>query len=330
MKLLNVGLVLAGTALAEDTVFDSTKLADQQWLTHLVAESCEETPVDADERSGPQGWNICQKLVKAMAEVETETYVAEKTAEAEQKASVDGRMLNGDMTAEEREHLLETVESSPLLTLRKLKQLKVLILWLQPEHRFARYCFYGCWCLPDNDHKLYTVGYGKPVDNVDASCKRQSQCYDCAQIDHEDRVCDANSMGYSYKLHMDSDDPTNNWKKSIECTDNPDKGGKGSCRRSICECDKKLAEDLREYFSEWNIKNHQEQGAFDSATKCVVEGCKNGNCGGNEVECCGNLGSGPRMPYKTDGRRMCCGDKTYDSSFQECCEDFTLAALGTC
>jgi hypothetical protein len=218
----------------------------------------------------------------------------------------------------------------PIISARKLKQLKVLILWLQPEHRFARYCFYGCWCLPDNDHKLFTVGYGKPVDNVDASCKRQSQCYDCAQIDHEDRVCDANIMSYSFKLHYDPADPTNHMKKSIECLDQPGKGSKGSCRRSICECDKKLSEDLRTYFHEWTMDNHQEQGTFDSATACVVEGCKNGNCGGNNIECCGNLGSGIRMPYKTDGRRKCCGDKTYDSTFQECCEDNSLAAIGTC
>jgi hypothetical protein len=221
-------------------------------------------------------------------------------------------------------------EPPSMIAMRKLKQLKVLILWLQPEHRFARYCFYGCWCLPDNDHKLFTVGYGKPVDNVDASCKRQSQCYDCAQIDHGDRVCDANVMSYSYKLHSDPNDPTNHMKKSIECLDQPGKGSKGSCRRSICECDKKLSEDLREHFSEWHVGHHQEQGSFDSATACVIEGCKNGNCGGNNVECCGNLGSGVRMPYKTDGRRKCCGDKTYDSTFQECCEGNTLAAIGTC
>jgi hypothetical protein len=215
---------------------------------------------------------------------------------------------------------------------RKLKQLKVLILWLQPEHRFARYCFYGCWCLPDADHKLFTVGYGKPVDNIDASCKRQSQCYDCAVMDHSDRVCDASTMGYNYKLHFDPADPTNHWKKSIECTDRADKGSKGSCRRSICECDKKLSEDLREHFQEWYLGHHQEQGTFDSGASCIVEGCKNGNCGGgSEIHCCGFLGSGVRMPYKSsNGRRKCCGDKTYDSGFQECCDGNILAATGTC
>lgn len=214
---------------------------------------------------------------------------------------------------------------------RKLKQLKVLILWLQPEHRFARYCFYGCWCLPDADHKLFTVGYGKPVDNIDGACKRQSQCYDCAQVDHSDRVCDASTMGYHYKLHYDPADPSNHMKKSIECLDQPGKGSKGSCRRSVCECDKRLSEELREHFAEWSVNNHQEQGTFDAASMCIVEGCKNGNCGGSEVACCGNLGSGVRMPYKVqDGRRSCCGEKTYDTSFQECCDGNLIKAVGTC
>jgi len=213
---------------------------------------------------------------------------------------------------------------------RKLKQLKVLILWLQPEHRFARYCFYGCWCLPDREHKLFTVGYGKPVDNVDGSCQRQSKCYECAQMDHQDQNCDPSDVGYKFKLHYDPADPTNNMKKSIECTDDARKGSKHSCRRSICECDKRLSEDLREHFSEWYEGHHQEQGDFDAGANCLVEGCKNGNCGPHTVECCGNLGSGVRMPYRTDGRRKCCGDKTYDSTFQECCEGNTLAAIGTC
>lgn len=214
--------------------------------------------------------------------------------------------------------------------LRKLKQLKVLILWLQPEHRFARYCFYGCWCLPDREHKLFTVGYGKPVDNVDASCQRQSKCYECAAMDHAGRNCDPSDTGYGFRLHYDPLNPSDNTKKSIECTDEHSKGGKHSCKRSICECDKKLSEDLREHFSEWYEGHHQEQGAFDAGSNCLVEGCKSGNCGAHTVKCCGNLGSGIRMPYKTDGRRMCCGDRTYDSTFQECCDGNVLAAIGTC
>jgi len=227
--------------------------------------------------------------------------------------------------------MLSRSNDPEVIAARKLKQLKVMILWLQPEHRFARYCFYGCWCLPDREHKLFTVGYGKPVDNIDGSCQRQSKCYECAKMDHPDRNCDPSDTGYSFKLHYDPLDPSNHNKKSLECTDDASKGGRHSCKRSICECDKKLSEDLREHFHEWYEGHHQEQGAFDAGANCLVDGCKNGNCGPNKVECCGKLGHGTRMPFKTmDGRRKCCGDKTYDATFQECCEGESLAAIGTC
>jgi len=213
--------------------------------------------------------------------------------------------------------------------LRRLKQLKVLILWLQPEYRFARYCFYGCYCLPDADHRLNSAGYGKPVDNVDASCKRQSECYECAQMDNDRATCDPSTTSYKYELIFDEDDPTNHMKKSIKCLDERtgrhDGNNRKGCKRSICECDKKLAEDLRTYFDDWDIKNHAIQGGFDWEGTCE----HNGN-GGHEKACCGNLGQGIRMPYRIEGRRQCCGNVTFDSTFNECCDDDVVKTTGTC
>ena len=71
---------------------------------------------------------------------------------------------------------LERSTSDRANFLRRLKQLKALILHLQPAHHFARYCFYGCWCLPDAAHTVAGNGMGQPVDEVDASCKRQASC----------------------------------------------------------------------------------------------------------------------------------------------------------
>jgi len=330
MKLINSAiLAIAGKTFAEISSGDATSQAGQLASSEGVISSEADPQAIFDFfASSCDGAEACLNAVEILAQAQAE--------EEEQKEKI--KKCQEEPPTDPSEQMLcarsmtTSAPSSALTSARKLKQLKVLILWLQPEHRFARYCFYGCWCLPDNDHKLFTVGYGKPVDNVDASCKRQSQCYDCAQIDHGDRVCDANTQSYKFKLHYDPADPNNHMKKSIECLDEPSNkpGSKGSCKRSICECDKKLSEDLREHFSEWYEGHHQEQGTFDSATQCVIEGCHNGNCGGNEIQCCGNLGSGIRMPYKTDGRRKCCGDKTYDSTFQECCEGNQLAAIGTC
>jgi len=210
---------------------------------------------------------------------------------------------------------------------RKLKQLKMLVLWLQPEHRFARYCYYGCWCLPDTDHADFTPRFGKPVDEIDMSCKKMSQCYECAKMDHGEE-CDSSSIGYKYELHTDPNRPNDHWGNSITCLDNP--VGKKSCRRSICECDKKLAEDLRTNFGFWKQGHHQTQGGFDTSA-CQVDRCQGGNCQARgPVECCGNADE-PRFPFRTNGGlRKCCGNKTYDSSLQECCSNNEIKFMGTC
>jgi len=218
--------------------------------------------------------------------------------------------------------------------LRRLKQLKSVILHLQPAHHFARYCFYGCWCLPDAAHTVAGNGAGQPVDEVDASCKRQASCYECAQMDHQGRTCSPDSTQYSYNLVSDVNEPDNHELKSIECLDDPNSGKNGrwsekySCRRSICECDKKLAEDLRENFYIWTHDNHSEQGTFDPPTQCI-KSFSTGSGQEGPPECCGDYPE--RFPYKSqNGARNCCGNKTYDVTMFECCSDGSLAATGTC
>lgn len=44
---------------------------------------------------------------------------------------------------------------------RKFRNLKILVLFLQSEKKFGRYCFYGCYCLPEGSHNIAAGGYGK-------------------------------------------------------------------------------------------------------------------------------------------------------------------------
>ena len=48
------------------------------------------------------------------------------------------------------------------IELRKFRQLKISVLWLQKEQKFGRYCYYGCYCLPEGSHNIAAGGYGKP------------------------------------------------------------------------------------------------------------------------------------------------------------------------
>ena len=45
-------------------------------------------------------------------------------------------------------------------------QLKYSILFLQKQKFIGKYCFYGCWCLPNGAGDL-GAGTGPPVDNID-------------------------------------------------------------------------------------------------------------------------------------------------------------------
>ena len=209
---------------------------------------------------------------------------------------------------------------------RKLKNLKMLILWLQPEHRFARYCYYGCWCLPDLSHADLTPKFGVPIDPIDSSCKHQSQCYDCAKMDHGDE-CISDEVAYKYELVADPTDPDNHLKKTINCLDDPNKARR-SCNRAICECDKKLAEDLRTNYGFWVEGHHQEQGGFDTS---VCQPDPKSSPGSGTLECCGK-NDGVRLPFRTGefGQRGCCGSTTFDSTLQECCSDDDVRFIGAC
>ena len=62
------------------------------------------------------------------------------------------------------------------LEFRKFKMLKLMVMYLQQIPLFGKFCFYGCYCFP-NLGSDFTVGKGKPVDEVDQKCRDFSSCY---------------------------------------------------------------------------------------------------------------------------------------------------------
>ena len=48
---------------------------------------------------------------------------------------------------------------------------------------FDRFCFYGCYCLPDAAVHDKSPGTGRPVDNIDNACHELKMCYQCANRD---------------------------------------------------------------------------------------------------------------------------------------------------
>ena len=105
--------------------------------------------------------------------------------------------------------------------MRKFRNLKILVLWLQKEQKFGRYCYYGCHCLPEGSHNIAQGGYGKPKDNIDASCRRFGQCYKCLKDEHKNDKgwpaqqpgCIGEEIGYSADLLVDN----TTGRKYIQC-----------------------------------------------------------------------------------------------------------------
>ena len=80
--------------------------------------------------------------------------------------------------------------------LRKFRNLKILVLHLQQEQKFGRYCYYGCYCLPEGSHDIASGGYGKPVDNIDRACKNFKQCYKCLVTEYAEEIGKINVNKY--------------------------------------------------------------------------------------------------------------------------------------
>ena len=54
--------------------------------------------------------------------------------------------------------------------LDKFTKLMEMIMYLQYEPVFSKYCFYGCWCMPSGGADINRV-WGQPVDEIDATCR---------------------------------------------------------------------------------------------------------------------------------------------------------------
>ena len=57
-------------------------------------------------------------------------------------------------------------EPSTPLQERKFRNLKLLIVFLQKELGFGKYCYYGCHCLPEGSHDIAGGGVGEPKERV--------------------------------------------------------------------------------------------------------------------------------------------------------------------
>jgi len=216
-----------------------------------------------------------------------------------------------------------------MATTRKFKHVAGLIMFLQAVPILGKYVYYGCYCFSDAQYEL-DAGKGKPVDAIDSACKRFHQCYRCIEKDFvEDKQqsnCEGTNRSYRFKGIID---PVTQ-QKQIICLNN-----EGSCKRAICECDKKLAEEMSGLEFKWNIVHHQRWGGFNKDQQCSganERAARAEPLGTGEQRCCGDYPN--RFLYvhsnKDGGRHGCCRGKTFDiNGHLECCSG-NLVPVGTC
>jgi len=213
-----------------------------------------------------------------------------------------------------------------LAEVRRFKNLKAMVMTLQPVNVtvFGRYCYYGCWCLPNGMHNL-AAGYGVPVDAIDVICKQFALCYKCLDIDMGG-YCDPEARAYRWKRLLDG----NGIPYDIECLDNYLIGPTHRCKRWTCECDRVLSIGLMHTHWVWNESFHARWGGFDREGECESDCTNADNCYPPD-DCCGAYGSAStdqvdaisRRPYATTNPNLaCCQDVFFfNPAVKECCLD---------
>lgn len=185
--------------------------------------------------------------------------------------------------------------------LKRFVELKQLVAWLQPkDKRISRYCFYGCWCLPEGAHS-FVAGEGRPVDMVDKACQNLWFCYTCAKKEMRgrfngyDKECIPDQRKYRFKFKYQPGAKQDYKQRDISCRDrwywpmNNKNKWKSNCARAICECDRGLAKRLYRTWRHWDKSRHRiwsqkvtnckqlmecakEKDPMDRA-RCVQRGC---------------------------------------------------------
>lgn len=169
----------------------------------------------------------------------------------------------GDTQAQMAE--IEQQEAS----LKRFVELKQLVSFMQPkDKRISRFCFYGCWCLPEGAHS-FVAGQGRAVDYSDKACQYLWFCYSCAKQEFRGtfngiyKECDPDQQKYKYKLNMDRKRPGRYDLRTIRCTDswykdmNTKAKWKSNCAKAICECDRGLAIRLYRARNSWDKSRHR-------------------------------------------------------------------------
>ena len=152
---------------------------------------------------------------------------------------------------------------------------------------------YGCYCLPASGMPL-SGGYGEPVDSIDRICFNRKRCIGCLDINYPDASCDPETVRYRYDVKTDK-----NGEIVGKCTNRPN-----TCPRSVCECDLRLAKEIRTTLladeKSYDMKYNLFTGKFDRDNLCQ----KRHNGGAAPDQCCDD-GTGYMLSFSSFTHECC-------------------------
>jgi len=188
---------------------------------------------------------------------------------------------------------------------------------------------YGCHCFPGSRKSRSVGGKGPAMDEIDGVCRSQYQCHKCVEMDHG---CDPDQTPYKVQFKGKKGQLAG---KQIICRDE-----ENTCARNMCECDKRMAENLDKiWFKEgahnpfyWldrkNVRKAKKAGTelFDYEGTCFT-----GQNSPSPDMCCGNF---PDVVPFNAATKECCvvteGPKLFDPLTHTCCSGGLIATAGSC
>lgn len=182
---------------------------------------------------------------------------------------------------------------------------------------------YGCHCFPGGKKTRTVGGKGPAMDEIDNVCRTQFQCHKCVELD---TGCDPDTTAYKAQFRGGKKALV----KQVVCKD-----PENSCKRQMCECDKRMAENLKKVWFKpdaynlyhWNEKRNQKRNpTFDYKATCLVPGNSP-----QPDQCCGVFPD--VIPYN-QATKSCCVEeftgKLFNPMTHTCCAGGLIATFGSC
>jgi hypothetical protein len=146
------------------------------------------------------------------------------------------------------------------------------------------------------DRPMSDPGFGPPVDALDSVCKQYKDCLKCAREEHGE-MCIGEFQAYKYGKRSGE----------IKCRDRPGQGKYGSCKRKLCECDKKFAQAHVAVAHVYDKEKHMFYSTKGWEPKDECPRVSNG--GPYNPQCCGTPTTAAVL-YNAASGHKCCSDGT--------------------